>query len=155
MLLNSALRENPERIILITESGNVSCGDLIRRVSELIRNADMANTAKHLVCSAHASDVIAALLVCERTQKQIYIAHSYLATEYLNRLIEEQGIDMVLRTGLAWERAGNAIAYGASGFHVCLMTSGTTGVPKIARHTIEALTGRIRRRSEGMEPSRW
>ena len=35
------------------------------------------------------------------------------------------------------------------------MTSGTTGLPKIARHSLKALTGRIRTHSERREPSRW
>jgi acyl-coenzyme A synthetase/AMP-(fatty) acid ligase len=45
---------------------------------------------------------------------------------------------------------------GASeGFHVLVASSGTTGEPKIARHRLQALLGRIRRRPSKHESARW
>lgn len=41
------------------------------------------------------------------------------------------------------------------GFHLLIPTSGTTGEPKLARHTIERLLGRIRRPDGAKQPPRW
>jgi acyl-coenzyme A synthetase/AMP-(fatty) acid ligase len=41
------------------------------------------------------------------------------------------------------------------GFHLVIPTSGTTGEPKLARHTIERLLGRIRTPDGAKQPPRW
>jgi len=43
----------------------------------------------------------------------------------------------------------------ATGFHLLIATSGTTATPKIARHSLEALLGRVRRRPNRCSPARW
>jgi acyl-coenzyme A synthetase/AMP-(fatty) acid ligase len=43
----------------------------------------------------------------------------------------------------------------SQGFHILVATSGTTGEPKVARHSLQALLGRIRPRPTSREAARW
>jgi acyl-coenzyme A synthetase/AMP-(fatty) acid ligase len=152
--LNSILQTDPDRIVLIQQTQSVTRARLAAVIESVTQQLEGNAPAKCLVWSPSAADVIAALLVCERLGLMLYIAHSYLAPELVETITEEQGIGVVFEQGMKLRRQQDSPC--AGDFTVCLMTSGTTGLPKIARHRPDALLGRIRdRRAGGDEDRRW
>ncbi len=119
---------------------------------------DIANRARELaadfqgrrhawmVRSSQASDVFGALLLCESLQLPLVICHTHLPTEQVREIQESQRVGAVIHPHMQIERLPETTDQKGqeSVFSILLMTSGTTGKPKIARHSPLHLLGRMR-----------
>jgi acyl-CoA synthetase (AMP-forming)/AMP-acid ligase II len=105
----------------------------------------LASARRLLLWSGRASDVLLALAACEAAGAELYLAHRTLAWAQVEEIVAEQSIDAVWRENDAapdqrpCRETGPALP-GA----IHLMTSGTTGAPKIVRHRLATLTGSIK-----------
>jgi acyl-CoA synthetase (AMP-forming)/AMP-acid ligase II len=81
----------------------------------------------------------------------LFIAHTNLSEAHIEEIVQAHGVECVISEVGDVARAnvsgGNARAQGAG--RVFMMTSGTTGAPKIAEHSLESLLARARLSGRG------
>jgi acyl-coenzyme A synthetase/AMP-(fatty) acid ligase len=94
----------------------------------------------------------AALLVCGKSGVDLLLARDRSVTS--DSLLAELGVDGILDDGGNIASLPREKARSPEGA-VFLCSSGTTGVPKVARHRLAALMGRIRPPSGNAPASRW
>ncbi|MBZ5675071.1 MAG: fatty acid--CoA ligase family protein [Acidobacteriia bacterium] len=112
-----------------------------------------------LLQSNDPAQIVAALVACADAHTDLVIAHDYLDRGLIDRVIEDVSVDAVACQEVGHIRAvpgAGGSSEPASG-KVLLMTSGTTGVPKVAAHTLDKLLDRIRATSsvESNVGGRW
>jgi acyl-CoA synthetase (AMP-forming)/AMP-acid ligase II len=147
------------KIDLSTNLGSVAVrqdGTAVTRGELLAIAHDLSRTLRHqgvvrVGCRTRRADRIAAAMVagemadCEVALLRGSYEDQQLAAWAISAVIEE---DLSIRR---LESAGSARV----GFHVLMQTSGTTGTPKLARHTLAALTGRIKPGRAAAGSARW
>jgi acyl-CoA synthetase (AMP-forming)/AMP-acid ligase II len=108
-----------------------------------------------LVWSDRAVDVASVVQAAALGTIGVYVAHPDMSRNLVNELAAFHEIGAVLTSGRLEEiHPVSAAARSTKPGEIVVMTSGTTGTPKLARHTIDSLTGTIRApaRASG---SRW
>ena len=91
------------------------------------------------LASNRADHVVVSLVACRRRGcERCSSANASSST----RDVGTVSVSAIIDEALA--RAADVPPATADGFRVLLTTSGTTGAPKVARHTVERLLGRIR-----------
>jgi acyl-CoA synthetase (AMP-forming)/AMP-acid ligase II len=93
-----------------------------------------------VTCTDDAVTIIAAIDMAGRTGWDLYIAHTALQPEQVDALIAASGI--AVRIDDAGVHATGVTAEPPSGA-VYMMTSGTSGAPKVAQHTLDSLLRRV------------
>lgn len=106
------------------------------------------------VWSASPADILTALALAELTGAAVFLAHRSLAAEQVWEIAGQYGIDALWFDGdtRLLRRPLSAEAADSGAIH--LMTSGTTGLPKVARHSLASLAASIRR-TENSAEARW
>lgn len=129
-----------EKEAVLKGASRVSRGELRRRADELLERMRERRAERVLVQSDDPVQILRAVDAVSRAGGDLWIAHTTLPDEFLNEIVEQFAIQVVARESDQFRDAtGNA----ASG-RIHMMTSGTTGRPKIAIHTLETLLHRIR-----------
>ena len=106
----------------------------------------------------HTSDVAylaAALATCEERQVPVVLAHASLREEEVRELCQDVGAPAFLNGALEWVPVSGSMKALAGPFTVSLMTSGTTGRPKLVRHRLDRLLGRIATTPAPPTQQRW
>jgi len=98
-----------------------------------------------------ADQIMVALTASELAQCQVLLCRT---PELTADLIQEWNIAAVVDSSMA-VRPTKCDGDNFSDFSVLVMTSGTTGRPKLAQHSIDALLGRIRPAKAGRSPQKW
>jgi acyl-CoA synthetase (AMP-forming)/AMP-acid ligase II len=97
-----------------------------------------------LVVSSEAVTVLAALAACQSLDIPIWIGHEFAGSATLNSVSQSQRIDVWVVSALGLAPQSPSVSEREErGFAVHIMTSGTTGAPKIARHAFDSLMGRV------------
>lgn len=144
----------PRQSTALTEPERTLTGeDLWQRAVSLAAALD--RHPQLLVWSSRASDVVTALAACEAAGAELYLAHRAMGWPQVEALLKQLNISAVWKENeqspsILDGSASLACEPGA----VHLMTSGTTGSSKIARHHITGLIGAIRRTQNSAE-ARW
>lgn len=127
----------------------VAAGDAVFTRQEVREKADgflaslrEARVARALVASDDPVTLLAAVDACARGGADLFIAHTALAAEVVGEIVERFGVQARIGAG-GVTGAGRGAEAGTGRIH--MMTSGTTGRPKIAAHTLESLLGRVRK----------
>lgn len=119
------------------------------RLAELIQTIGAEVAARQPACvvthTSDAAQIVAALAACEATRVSIAIAHATLPEAEVCDVCRTLGARAFLNDALDWVPVAGAPDVPAAQFTVSLMTSGTTGRPKIARHRLDSLLARIPR----------
>lgn len=115
-------------------------GDVLALADGL--KADMAarGVTRVLVQSDDPVRILSAIDACSRAGADLFIAHTSVSDEHVEAICADNGIQLVLGDEETW-RGGEAQP---SSGRVMMMTSGTTGRPKVASHTLETLLARVR-----------
>ena len=128
-------------------------GSTVRRDGRLISSEELASAAastaaalgpfrarRVALLAQGAEQILIALAAAEMAQCQVLLCRT---SELADELLQEWNIVAVLDPSLRLRPAmfGDA---GSPEFSVLIMSSGTTGVPKLAQHSIDSLLGRIR-----------
>jgi acyl-CoA synthetase (AMP-forming)/AMP-acid ligase II len=128
--------------VLLVEAGQSFSGrDLLELGDELSRSASRGSVGLIGGVFGRTAELIAALVACERVGAEL------LCLRALQPLPEGLGVDGWLTDDRPeQDEADVAVAASKqpSDFFVLLPSSGTTGPPKLARHSLARLLGRIR-----------
>jgi acyl-coenzyme A synthetase/AMP-(fatty) acid ligase len=139
------MRAAPELPFLFSEGGQVTREQVARLVDSLGEELAARQVAAVVTHTPDAAQIIAALAACEETRVPIVLAHSTLQEEDVRALCRRVGARAFLDNSLEWVSVPDAAEVRRRAFTVSLMTSGTTGRPKLVRHNLESLLGRIPR----------
>jgi len=116
--------------------------DLLQNVQDL--KLELTPYRRPMVVSSEALTVLSALIACQELDIPLWIAHALGNRRDFDMVAESQKIDVRIGDGGQLEAIGGGAGTNSSGaFAIHIMTSGTTGTPKIARHALDALLGRI------------
>ena len=98
--------------------------------------------------------ILTGLVACHEAGADLWVAHTNLPAATIDSLIERYQIGRVL--GMPAE-ASSSMCAPSDAPRVHMMTSGTTGAPKVAAHTVESLLDRARAssRSPKHRRGRW
>jgi acyl-coenzyme A synthetase/AMP-(fatty) acid ligase len=106
------------------------------------------------VMSSRVDLVVTAMGACQRESCQLLLLRQEVSPE--SSLWEHWEVDGLLRLdGSIDTNVGHGKPVSCSGFSILMSTSGTTGTPKIALHSLDRLLGRIKLLKAGAEPSTW
>ena len=119
----------------------LSRGDLARASAALAAAMAEAGAARVMVHSDDPFDILRAIDAASSAGADLFVAHTNLPEAHINAVIEKFGVQMVIGeedrlTGVAGGTAPTA--------RIFMMTSGTTGAPKIASHSLAALMSRAK-----------
>lgn len=145
-LLRAALQASAEVPFILHSSGSLDRSQVLDASSRLQQQLVQCKIQRLLLQSNDPARIVAALIACAETRADLVIAHDYLDRGLSDRVIEEARVDAVVDpdTGSVLRLPGASQNTEPGSGVVLLMTSGTTGVPKIAAHTLDKLLDRIR-----------
>lgn len=130
--------------LLLSENRQLTTGQVATQAAELREQIRSRALACVVTYTADAGQLIAALAAAEEAQVPIVLAHRTLADEEVHVLCRTLGASAFLGDSLDWVPTRGAVESATPGqFTVTLMTSGTTGRPRLVRHRLESLLGRI------------
>lgn len=132
--------------VVVRGAVTVTRGELMASSDELLNRLLQHRVSRVLVRSDDPVRILRALDASQRAGADLWIAHTTLPQEFLAEIVSGFGIQAVLGETDEFN-AGEANAAGAgepSAARVHMMTSGTTGRPKIAVHQLSALLSRVR-----------
>lgn len=131
-----------DRVALIEDGRRTTRGELRARADDLLERMTSSGAKRVLVQSDDPADVLRALDACSRGAASLWISHTSLPRDYVDDICAQFGIQLKVGPTDEQLNAGRVDATNEPSIH--LMTSGTTGRPKIAAHTLDTLLGRIR-----------
>lgn len=141
--MDLGLATNDERTLVAQGAARFSRRD-VRALSDTLVDAFKASRiSRAVVCSDSPLDIIRAIDACARSGVDLYIAHTTTPAEQLADIVDAQRIQFRIGASDGPLGAATATAPPAQGL-IHLMTSGTSGVPKIAAHTLTSLVSRAR-----------
>jgi acyl-coenzyme A synthetase/AMP-(fatty) acid ligase len=129
---------------LVASGSEIFARGYVRTYADALvdRLKDLA-VGRAMVCSDNPVDILRAIDACSRAGSDLWIAHTTTPVTQLSDIVTAYGIQY--RIGAVDEFTGMAMG-GSSPAEpkIHLMTSGTTGVPKIAAHSLDSLLSRAR-----------
>jgi acyl-CoA synthetase (AMP-forming)/AMP-acid ligase II len=118
-----------------------------RHLAQIFRGLGAARVG----CRFRRADrLVAALVAAELSDCEVALLRGFNEDEQL----AAWGIAAVVEEDWSVRRL-ESVRADRAGFHVLVQTSGTTGTPKLARHTLAALTGRIKPSKPPAGSARW
>lgn len=142
MILSDLLAGGPHDSILVADDEFFSRAILLDKVERL--KSDLRPYEGAMVVSNEALTVIASLVAAQALNIPLWIGHAYLDENTLEEIWDQQSIDVQVNNGAKISsRPRLTTAHKREDFCVHIMTSGTTGIPKIARHSIDGLMARV------------
>src|SRR5690606_35486727 len=134
-------------LVIERGGGGLTRAELGGRADRLRRLIERHSAQRALVRSDDPEDILSALDACDRGAVDLYVAHTALSPDHVEEIIDRQGIELVLGPEGHDVRTSTSRARGEG--RVFMMTSGTTGRPKIAAHTLPALLSKATSWSNG------
>lgn len=137
-----ALEADDGTTAVITGKVARSRGD-IRKLSEALElSIRELGAASAITVTDDPFRLLAALDMASRSGTGLYIAHTSLTSEQIGALVEASGIRARIDdNGISATGIETPASFRPGSIH--LMTSGTSGAPKIAEHSLETLLQRI------------
>jgi len=145
-LLRAALDASAEVPFVLNTFGCVDRSSILAAADRLKQELADRKIQRLMLQSNDPALIVAALVACADAHTDLLIAHDYLDRSLIDRVIEDVGVDAVAcqeAVNIRTVPGAGGPSEPASG-KVLLMTSGTTGVPKVAAHTLDKLLDRIR-----------
>ena len=145
-LLRSALEKVPATVIVMTADGTKTHADILRSATALARQLRHSGARRVFLQSDDPADLLTAMVVCPEQGIDLLIGPHNTDSTQRDQILKELQIDMVLdRSGYTEEPGIEVCEEPPAEFAgaILLMTSGTTGRPKVVQHKLSALLGRI------------
>lgn len=128
--------------VVASGNGTFSRGELRAQADELAQLLSQRGAARVLVRSDDPAVLLRAIDASTQVGSDLWIAHTSLPDAEVERVIERHDVQVVLGDTAPVQRDAPE-APAASG-RIYMMTSGTTGSPKIATHSLASLARRAR-----------
>jgi acyl-CoA synthetase (AMP-forming)/AMP-acid ligase II len=113
----------------------------VRRMSSLLESdLRRPGVTRFMVVSEQPSRILAAIDAASRAGADLWIAHADLPDEVIDRAAQEHEVGLIVGDE---EQRMLDVRPAAASSRICLMTSGTTGRPKVAAYTQEHLVDRF------------
>ncbi|ABI76274.1 AMP-binding domain protein [Hyphomonas neptunium ATCC 15444] len=122
-------------------SAILSRGDFATAAEALTAKMTAAGVSRLMVHSDNPFDILRAIDAANRTGADLFIAHTNLPETHIDAVVKKFGVQMIVAAN---DRATEESAVGAASGLIYMMTSGTTGAPKIASHSLNALMSRAK-----------
>jgi acyl-coenzyme A synthetase/AMP-(fatty) acid ligase len=116
-------------------------GDLARASQELSAEIEGAGITRVMVRSDDPFHILRAIDAANRVGADLFIAHTNLPEAHITEVIEKFGVQLIIGEE---DRLTAAATGEAPSSRIFMMTSGTTGAPKIASHSLTALMSRAK-----------
>ncbi len=156
-ILHSALRQTRPGPVLVEGDCAFEPEQVLNTAQHLAEQLSAEGPTKVLVKTSRVADLLTTLVAAEMAGCALFVAHQWMTEAVISQLAQEQGFNASFQAGEDWMLhvgSGDRQEWGDSLFPVFMMTSGTTGMPKLAQHSLESLVGRIRQ-SASKTPKRW
>jgi acyl-coenzyme A synthetase/AMP-(fatty) acid ligase len=140
--MDLALCSDDETAVAAYGATSWSRGEIRAKSEMLAAGLKETSASRAIVCSDNPIDIIRAIDACARLGIDLYIAHTTTPPGQLADIIHAQGIQY--RIGEVDEPLTGAATASSAQARIHLMTSGTSGIPKIAAHTLSSLLSRAR-----------
>ncbi|MBE7731970.1 class I adenylate-forming enzyme family protein [Devosia faecipullorum] len=152
-LVGLDLATAPTAILVASGGGEFSRGDVRRQADELIAEMAARGVTRAMVRSDDPLHVLRAVDACSRAGVDLFIAHVTVPDEHIEAICADNSVQLVIGEEIVWRDLEAAPASG----RILMMTSGTTGRPKVASHTLETLLARVRNgaRKGAVANGRW
>ena len=141
MTLLTLLQSRRSDPAVIQDDSPLNHEELLQQIESLRHN--LQGIRRVMVASSEATTVISAMAACQSLRIPLWIGHEFAGPAALEQICRSQQIPLRIGNGLAISKLDLGGQAPPAGFSVHIMTSGTTGTPKIARHSLEALMGRV------------
>ena len=133
-----ATRQEP---VLATNARRVTATSILARAAALCEKLQPAKPPCIVVVTSDAEDVLTGFLIAEQLRSSVLLV-SHHFSRYIPELAAQSSAGAVIQAGKVLPRTGNTQAESTT--EILLLTSGTTGAPKIVRHSWASLSSRIR-----------
>jgi acyl-CoA synthetase (AMP-forming)/AMP-acid ligase II len=133
-----------------SDGDRIGSEDLSRRAEALIAALRGYQGCRVALASRRPEDILVSLAAAESAGCELLLHRTESNPAALS---DTWNFSAVINSSLTVTPFGRCEPHG-EGFAILLATSGTTGEPKLARHTLKSLLGRIREVSSGV-PARW
>ncbi|MCC6585149.1 MAG: long-chain fatty acid--CoA ligase [Bryobacterales bacterium] len=125
--------------LVLTPEKSYSRDDIGILATELCHQLTRSGASRILITSDDAVQLLAAVAAISRVNADLWIAPTSVPAAELKALAEAQQIHLLISPT---ERVAFTARRTPGSGRICLMTSGTTGRPKVAAHSLEKLAGR-------------
>ena len=125
--------------LLLSADETLTYADVGRQAETLYESLHASGATRMMIASDRPSRLLAAIAAAARTNADLWIAGSNQPAEKLESMAREFGVGLLL--GDNGDRPMKSEPVPSAG-RICLMTSGTTGQPKIVAHTLDRLANR-------------
>lgn len=142
--LRQALEAGPETVLALSDRGAVRRGDVVAGADALVQGLRESNSQCLMLRSADPAVILLTILVCWEERLDLIVAHLHLDEDVREQLAALLKPDTLLEStpgGFTVITLGKPVARARG--TIILMTSGTTGLPKLAEHDPAALASRI------------
>lgn len=128
--------------IIASSDRVITRGDLRNDADRLVAFIEANAVTRLMSLSDDPAHILRAIDAANRTGADVYIAHTNLPQTHVDAVIATYGVQLVI--GEEDRLTAQPTPDAAPAGRVFLMTSGTTGAPKIATHSLDALMSRAR-----------
>ena len=127
--------------VVISPNGTLT-RDALKNCAENLNTLSEESTTRVLICTDNPASIIAAIEACHSARRDLWIAHTNISAAYIREIVERFDVQYILSDS-GNERHSSSQSTLSSDSRIFLMTSGTTGRPKIVTHARESLFSRI------------
>jgi 3-oxoacyl-[acyl-carrier protein] reductase len=138
---------------VIRQDGRVTSGaELQAAACGLAERLGAAGVRRAAVCTSRCETILAAMEACHASGTELLLRRGTPpeAEEWIRCQV-----DALVEDDFGLRRLGECSGTRPEGFAILLATSGTTGTPRLARHSFDALTDRVRAPSRTRGAVRW
>jgi acyl-CoA synthetase (AMP-forming)/AMP-acid ligase II len=143
--LRAQLAQASQPDLLLSEHGSLNRLAVLSAADSLQRALTATGARRCLLQSGEAADLLIALVGCQDAGADLVLAHANLPPEQIQHLGTTLDVDTILSARARGVLAARKMSAGPpqGNARIFLMTSGTTGLPKVVEHQYERLVGRI------------
>ena len=143
----------------VTRGDQLSTRGHIRAGADSLRaSMTEAGITRLLVHSDDSALILQSIAASDELGADLFIAHTSLSNSQVEAICQEQHIQRVLTAPAVWRDVPLATPISQPpGGRIFMMTSGTTGMPKVASHSLQSLIAKARtsQRKRPEDGGRW
>jgi len=144
----------PDAPLLLRGAQSTTRADVQGRATQLESCLSLRGVTRLLVKSDQPVHILSAIDAATRLGADVWIAHTDLSSHVIDDIVREHRIGAIVSSD---DATATDIAPTTASSQICLMTSGTTGRPKVAAHAQEHFLGRFASQPSlpALSGSRW